>query len=164
MKRLLTLSAVCLVPAAALAQDGPQATATLQGPDGEERGTVEFHEAPDGLLVRVEATGLAEGAHGFHLHETGECAPDFEAAGGHFAPDGNQHGFLNDAGPHAGDLPMIHVHGDGTAMADFYTQLTTLDALMDDDGAAVIVHAQPDTYRDPSSTGDRVACGVIEGM
>jgi len=112
----------------------------------------------------VVAANLEEGAHGFHLHETGACSPDFEAAGGHFAPDGNAHGYFSESGPHAGDLPMIHVDTDGNAMADFYTQLTSLDALMDDDGAAAIVHAEPDTYRDPSETGDRVACGVIEEM
>lgn len=164
MKRLLTLAAVCLAPAIALAQHGAHATASLQGPNGEDMGTVEFHGTADGILVKVEAMNLSEGPHGFHLHETGACSPDFEAAGGHFAPEGNEHGFLNEAGPHAGDLPMIFVAADGTARADFYTQLVTLDELMDDDGAAVIVHSEPDTYRDPSSTGDRVACGEIEEM
>lgn len=161
MNRILILAGLCLVPAGAMAQD---ASTTLTGPDGARHGTVEFHAGPEGIVVRVEATGLPEGMHGFHLHETGACSPDFEAAGGHFAPDGNEHGFLSDAGPHAGDLPMIHVAADGTAHADFYSGPTTLDALMDDDGAAVIVHAQPDTYRDPSETGDRIACGVIEAM
>jgi len=161
MNRIVMLTSLCLIPAAAVAQD---ATARLMGPDGAEHGTVEFHSAPEGIVVRVVAVNLDEGAHGFHLHEMGACSPDFEAAGGHFAPDGNEHGFLNEAGPHAGDLPMIHVDSDGNAMADFYTRLTSLEELMDDDGAAVIVHSEPDTYMDPSSTGDRVACGVIEGM
>lgn len=161
MKRVALLTSLCLCPAVAFAQD---ATARLAGPDGSEHGTVEFHSAPDGIVIRVVAANLEEGAHGFHLHETGACSPDFEAAGGHFAPDGNAHGYFSESGPHAGDLPMIHVDTDGNAMADFYTQLTSLDALMDDDGAAAIVHAEPDTYRDPSETGDRVACGVIEEM
>jgi Cu-Zn family superoxide dismutase len=164
MKRLLALAAFCTLPAAALAQHGSHAAAGLQGPDGEEMGTVEFHGTASGILVRVNAMNLPEGPHGLHLHETGACSPDFGAAGGHFAPEGNQHGFLSENGPHAGDLPMIFVSGEGAARADFFTQLVTLDALMDEDGAAVIVHAEPDTYRDPSETGARVACGVIEGM
>jgi Cu-Zn family superoxide dismutase len=36
-------------------------------------------------------------------------------------------------------------------------------ALLDSDGAAVVVHAKPDDYRtDPAgNAGDRLACGVI---
>jgi len=164
MRRLLALTIFSTLPATAVAQHGAHATASLEGPDGQEMGTVEFHGTADGILVRVDAMNLPEGPHGLHLHETGACSPDFEAAGGHFAPDGNQHGFLDENGPHAGDLPMIFVSAEGTALADFFTQLVTLDALMDGDGAAVIVHAEPDTYRDPSETGARIACGVIEEM
>lgn len=159
--RLAFATALCLAAPAAFAQD---AAATLMGPDGADHGTVEFHAAPEGVVIRVTGRGLPEGPHGLHLHETGACSPDFQAAGDHFAPEGRSHGFMNPDGPHAGDLPMIHVAADGTAMADFYTQLTTLETLMEGDGTAVIVHAEPDSYNDPSATGDRIACGVLEAM
>jgi Cu-Zn family superoxide dismutase len=151
----------CLLPAGAMAQD---ATARLTGADGTDHGMVEMWAGPDGIVLRVNATGLPEGAHGFHIHETGACSPDFEAAGDHFAPDGNAHGFLNEGGPHAGDLPMLHAAADGAAMADYYTGLTDLDALMDEDGAAFIVHEAGDSYEAEAGSGGRLACGVIEAM
>ena len=150
-----------LIPAGAYAQD---ATASLAAADGTDHGTVAFWAAPEGVVIRVDAAGLPEGAHGFHLHETGACSPDFAAAGGHFAPDGGEHGFMNAAGPHEGDLPILHASADGAAKADYYSGRVTLDALMDDDGAAVIVHEAGDSYEAEAGSGGRLACGVIERM
>lgn len=150
---------ILLLPASAFAQD---AVARLVGANGTDHGTAEFWSAPEGLVVRVNATGLPEGPHGLNIHETGACTPDFGAAGGHFAPDSNQHGFMNPEGPHAGDLPILHATADGTATADLHSNLTDLDALMDEDGAAVIVHELGDSYRADAGSGGRLACGVIE--
>jgi superoxide dismutase, Cu-Zn family len=161
MNKAMIAAVACLLPAGALAQD---AMARLTGADGTDHGTVEMWAGPEGIVIRVSATGLPEGAHGFHIHETGACTPDFEAAGDHFAPDGNAHGFLNEDGPHAGDLPMLHVRADGTAMADFYTGLTDLEALMDEDGAAFIVHEGGDSYQEEAGSGAPLACGEIEAM
>ena len=33
--------------------------------------------------------------------------------------------------------------------------------LFDEDGSAVIVHVNPDTYQAEAGAGDRIACGVI---
>nr|WP_299365597.1 superoxide dismutase family protein [uncultured Paracoccus sp.] len=40
--------------------------------------------------------------------------PDFKSAGGHFA-GGKEHGILNAAGPHPGDMPNFTVGADGMA-------------------------------------------------
>lgn len=159
--RRMTILALCLLPATALAQD---ATARLTGADGTDHGRVEFWSAPQGIVIRVDAAGVPEGPHGLHIHETGACEPDFEAAGGHFAPDGNEHGFMNENGPHAGDLPILHAAADGAAMADYYTRLTDLETLTDEDGSAVIIHEAGDSYHAEAGSGGRLACGVIEGM
>ncbi len=54
------------------------------------------------------------GVHAFHIHTTGRCeAPDFESAGGHFAPAGRHHGFLAPGGAHASDLPNARVPAGG---------------------------------------------------
>ena len=76
-------------------------------------------------------------------------------------------GFLHEDGPHAGDLPNIRAGEDGNARAEYFSAAVTLDAgpdhsLFDEDGAAFIVHADPDDYRDVASAGARIACGVIE--
>lgn len=156
----------------AAAQDMPQVEVALRTADGTDAGTVTFVETPGGLLVQARLEKLPEGAHGFHIHETGACAPDFGAAGGHYSPAGAAHGYRSEGGFHAGDLPNIHVQADGTAEADmFATWLTLQDSpkadapypLDDGDGSAIMVHARADDYAaEPSgSTGERIACGVI---
>lgn len=142
------------------------AAAHLVGPDGRAVGTVTLVEGPNGVLVRADVTGLSPGGHGFHIHAVGACEPDFGAAGDHFNPEGIGHGFMEDGGWHAGDLPNIYAAADGTARADFFTAAVTLtpgaeNSLFDADGSAIIVHAKPDSYGESPGAGDRVACGVI---
>jgi Cu-Zn family superoxide dismutase len=168
MQRALVVAAAC---AAALAATAPAraaetAKAQLVGPAGEELGEVTLIQGPRGVLITVGATGLAPGLHGFHIHEVGQCQPDFEAAGEHYAPDGNAHGYLADDGYHAGDLPNLHVDPDGTARADFFTAEVSLQAdaastLFDQDGSAFIVHERMDSYGDQPGAGGRIACGAI---
>ena len=142
------------------------ATAQLMGPDGHAMGTVTLIEGPNGVLVQADVTGLSPGGHGFHIHAVGACEPDFSAAGDHFNPEGIGHGFMQEGGWHAGDLPNIYAAADGTARADFFTAAVTLtpgaeNSIFDADGSAIIVHAKPDSYGESPGAGDRVACGVI---
>ena len=175
MPRLLRvlLAALALLAAAACSADdspgevGAIARATLAAPDGDAMGEVTLTQTPTGVLIAAEVTGLSHGAHGFHIHGVGACSPDFTAAGSHYSPGGEPHGFLHEDGPHAGDLPNIHAGEDGNARAEYFTAAVTLDAgadhsLFDEDGSAFIVHADPDDYRDVASAGARIACGVIE--
>mgnify|MGYP001473476236 CR=1 FL=1 len=147
------------------------ATATLQDAAGEEVGQATFTEVDGGVLIEVTLEGLtveAAGEHGIHLHTTGACTPDFQAAGGHFNPTNAQHGMENPNGPHAGDLPNIEIDADGNASYEATAALVTLgegeNSLLDADGSALVVHAGPDDMKtDPSGdSGDRIACGVIE--
>ena len=145
---------------------GARATAGLTGPDGGDMGTVTLTQGPNGVLISAEVRGLSPGAHGFHLHGVGACTPDFAAAGGHFNPYNEGHGFMTEGAPHPGDLPNIHAGEDGIARADYFTDAITLDdgpdnSIFDADGSAIIVHAKPDSYGDDPEAGDRVACGVI---
>ena len=146
---------------------GARASATLTGPDGAPMGTVMLTQGPHGVLISADVSGLSPGAHGFHIHARGACTPDFAAAGDHFNPGSDGHGFLHEDGAHAGDLPNIHAGADGAARADYFSDAVTLDededhSLFDDDGSAIIVHAKPDSYGEAAGAGDRVACGVIQ--
>jgi Cu-Zn family superoxide dismutase len=113
------------------------------------------------LRLAVSVGGLAPGPHGMHIHARGECAaPDFASAGAHFNPENKQHGRLNPAGPHLGDLPNLVVGADGSAD----TSLALPSGLLGPDVHSLVFHARPDDERtDPSgNSGDRVACAVLQ--
>ena len=166
----LILAAGCAVqvqeaPAAPLAV-GATATAMMAAPDGTAMGTVTLTQGPHGVIVAADVSGLTPGGHGFHIHEVGTCTPDFAAAGDHFTPKSQGHGYLHEAGFHAGDLPNIYAAADGTVRVDVFTSDVTLTvglahSLFDEDGSAFIIHEKPDTYGEDAGAGGRVACGVI---
>jgi Cu-Zn family superoxide dismutase len=155
--------------AAAPSPGKESATATLAGPKGEAIGEAVLTQTPHGVLVTATLHDLTPGPHGFHIHEHGECTAPFTSAGGHFNPSHLHHGYENDHGPHAGDLPNVIVPDSGSAKVEFMAYGVTLrknapTSLLDKDGSALVVHAGPDDYRsDPAgNSGDRVACGVID--
>ena len=125
-------------------------------------------DAGDAIRVRVEAAGLVPGAYGAHIHATGRCdAPGFATAGPHWNPTGAQHGKDNPAGMHKGDLPNLLVGTDGRGSFEYTVPGVSVgrggNRLLDADGAALVIHAQPDDYRtDPSgNSGSRLACGEL---
>ncbi|MCJ8518722.1 Cu-Zn family superoxide dismutase [Pseudorhizobium tarimense] len=175
MRRLVeaaVLSAAMISPA--LAQDATTSPevgrATFIDPEGNSIGTATVKATPNGLLIKAKVANLPAGPHGFHIHETGECNAEggFQSAGGHFAPAGNEHGFMVDGGPHAGDFPNQTVMEDGTMVVEVFNKDLTLsegeNAVLDDDGAAIVIHSTADDYRTQPSgaSGDRIACAVIE--
>ncbi|TFI57378.1 superoxide dismutase family protein [Sphingomonas parva] len=125
-------------------------------------------EVGDGIRVRVESVALPQGAYGAHVHVTGRCDPPaFTTAGPHWNPTGRQHGKDNPQGMHKGDLPNLLVGTDGRGSFEYTIPDASLtggaSALLDADGAAVVVHQSADDYRtDPSgNSGNRIACGVL---
>jgi Cu-Zn family superoxide dismutase len=158
-----------------VATESPAAIATLRDASGRDVGSAEFRSADKGLAVRIRVSGLSAGSHGVHIHAIGTCdaatTVAFSSAGGHFNPTSKQHGRLNPAGHHAGDLPNIVVDGSGNGTLDTSAESLALTeglaAILDADGSAVIVHANQDDERTdagpsgPGNSGARVACGVI---
>jgi len=143
---------------------GRVATATLRLADGTEVGTTRMSEVAGGLRVTVDVHGLKPGTHGAHLHTVGKCdAPDFASAGPHWNPTNMKHGSMNPQGPHEGDLPNLTIGADGRGTLGVNVPGASLDALLDADGAAMVIHANSDDLMtDPSgNSGGRVACGVL---
>jgi len=137
--------------------------------EGIDIGTATFKEGEGGVYIHLQAHHLPEGLHGFHIHEVGLCeAPDFESAGGHFNPDGKNHGFDDPEGPHAGDMENIEVAADGTVNIEKVNDRVTLEkdvphSLFHEGGTTLMIHADPDDYvsQPAGDAGERIACGVI---
>jgi superoxide dismutase, Cu-Zn family len=128
-----------------------------------------YSKKHNALIVKIKAEGLTRGEHGVHLHMVGTCeGPKFATAGAHWNPTNKMHGLSNAEGSHSGDMPNMLVGKKGKGKLQYEIaggQLNGEGGLLDQDGAAVIIHAQSDDQRtDPSgNSGDRVACGVIIG-
>jgi Cu-Zn family superoxide dismutase len=142
------------------------ATADLKPTTGSSAtGKVVFEQRGDTIIVRADIAGLKSGqAHGFHIHEKGDCSSgDGMSAGGHFNPTGQPHG-PQDAAHHAGDLPSLQADAGGRAQTTFSVRgLTVGSGPTDIVGKGLIVHAQPDDYRTQptGNAGGRIACAVI---
>jgi Cu-Zn family superoxide dismutase len=156
-------------PLSVVAEVNRTAFATLRHRDGSTVGRVALRETPEGLRVAVDLLGVVPGPHALHIHAVGRCErPDFESAGDHFNPDHRQHGFEAANGPHAGDLPNIFVPDRGAVSVEMLARGLRLadgsaHALLDGDGAAVVLHAgMDDQVSQPAGeAGMRLACGVV---
>lgn len=119
--------------------------------------------------ITLVVTGLSDGKHAVHLHQTAACTP-CGAAGGHFDPGPNSNTSPDGNHPfHMGDLINIRSHN-GFAVLHTTTSRVTLSpgvlSLFDDDGSAFIVHTNEDTYCPDGvvagcAGGSRDACGII---
>lgn len=152
------------------------AVAEIQGaPDSNVSGTVTLTENQSTEIlptveVKAEINGLPPNSrHGFHIHETAQCEPNFGEAGGHFDP-----GPFGETDPdanhpfHMGDLPNLVADAQGNAVLTHRTNRITLSpgplSLFDEDGSAFIVHVDEDqgtTGVQGGAGGDRLGCGVI---
>lgn len=155
------------------AQTSPEArTSSLKSPNGQVIGQVTVTAAPNGVILRVQAKGLTPGWHGMHFHEKADCSdPAFKRSGGHIhAKTPVVHGMLNADFNDSGDLPNLYVNSDGSATVELYSTLVTLDpsgarpALLDTDGSALVIHANPDDYKSQpiGGAGERIACATIQ--
>lgn len=145
---------------------GERANVEMKDASGKSLGNIVVTETTGGALIQVKLTGLPPGPHGFHIHETGKCEGDFSSAGGILNPLGAKHGFSNEEGPMAGDLPNLIVPANGELEVELITTLVSLsgeEGIFDSDGAALILFEKGDNYTsDPEGdAGARIACGVF---
>jgi superoxide dismutase, Cu-Zn family len=143
------------------------ATAEIKIAGGQSAGTVTLTEVASGTLIKVDLKGLPPGAHGFHVHEAGTCDGDFSSAGAIYNPLGAKHGFINEEGPMAGDLPNLVAGADGSVHAEIMTPYLHLnkdteDTIFDADGSALVIFEKADDYQsDPEESDKRIGCGII---
>lgn len=166
MRRVLILIIAALALTACAAK-GPMAEVDLNPTKGNvAAGHMTFVQEGNIVVVKGMFSGLTPGAHGFHIHEKGDCsAPDATSAGGHFNPTGAKHGSPGAASHHLGDLPMLAAGADGNAHFEARMDGISIgEGVGNIIGRSVIVHAQPDdfTTQPTGNSGARVACGVIK--
>lgn len=153
----------------------PEAVAKIINARGQQIGDATLEETPHGVLIEVELrdyTGrehVSPGVHAFHIHAVGRCdPPEFASIGEHYNPTRRQHGLLNPAGMHVGDLLNLHMPVGHAQHFEVLAPDATLrpgeNSLLDDDGSALVIHEHSDDYRtDPGgNAGGAIACGVIE--
>ena len=164
---LVTVVLLAVPARAEDASNAQRASAVLKDASGKEVGRAVFTATPSGALLDLKLDGVPPGVHALHIHAVGKCdPPDFKSAGPDFNPDQTKHGIMNSEGPHAGDLPNIHVPPDGKLEVEFLNPVVTISqeaALLDTDGTSIVIHANADDYKtDPDgNSGPGIACGVI---
>lgn len=129
-------------------------------------GYVVLTQTKDGVHIKARLRGLKPGAsHAIHIHEFGDLSKrDGTSAGGHFNPDGHEHGLpLTDAVHHAGDLGNLVADEKGFADMDLSFKGITLTvgklAVL---GRAIVIHKEKDDGGQPTgNAGPRIAIGVI---
>ena len=143
-----------------------KAQATLKDASDKEVGHATLIGTTGGVLITLDLTAVPAGERAIHIHAVGKCEPPkFESAGPHFNPEQHQHGVINPKGPHAGDMPNLHVPESGKLQVEVLNTNVAISeaSLLDADGSAIVIHAAADDYKtDPAgNAGDRIACGVI---
>ena len=168
-RSVITFAAACAITILPAAAQKKSASAELMDAQGKVVGKATFKPAKDGVEMSVEVNGLPPGAHALHVHGVGKCeAPGFTSAGGHFNPEGKQHGTMNPQGHHAGDLPNLTVAANGKGKWKGVVAGVTMgdgkNSLFHPEGTAVVIHAVADDMKsDPAgNAGARIACGVIK--
>ena len=167
LKAALAMAVLALAALASPVLAAGTATAVLKDPEGKVVGKVTLVAVPTGILLDVDLSALPAGDHALHIHGVGKCEPpSFKSAGGHFNPLEEEHGLMNLEGPHAGDMPNIHIPDNGKLKIEVLNPMVTLsgdNAILDGDGSALVIHAGADDYKtNPSGdAGARIACGVV---
>lgn len=155
-----------IVRAADMGAEVKEAIAVIHGTKGNEKvhGTVKFTDTGSGVKVVAHVEGLnANGEHGFHIHEFGDCsAPDAASAGGHYNPEKHDHGKPGEGKAHVGDMGNLKADANGVAHLEVTLPAATITGKNAILGRGVIVHAKPDDFSQPvGNAGPRIGCGVI---
>jgi superoxide dismutase, Cu-Zn family len=158
--------ATVLGVSAAFAADSYRGSAIIKGTaEGSAiSGEARFEDTKAGLKVSVTIKGVSDGDHALHLHEFGDCGDAGRAAGGHYNPEGHQHGDALKAPKkaHGGDLGNA-ASKDGTIVFEAVLPRVTLSkGKRGAAGRSIVLHEKADDFTQPAgNAGGRIACGSI---
>ena len=147
------------------AEETIKAIAQLEHTVDDVQGFVKFKQKPGNpTIIKGIIKGLKPGKHGFHIHEYGDLSDGCASAGGHYNPDGVDHGNISQG--HVGDLGNITADQTGTARFQIKAERVQLSDVV---GRAIVIHADEDDLGKggdeeslkTGNAGDRLGCGVI---
>jgi Cu-Zn family superoxide dismutase len=138
--------------------------------DSDVKGEVTFTEENGAVKMMANLSGLTEGEHAIHIHQTADCSSaDGKSTGGHWNPTNEPHGKWGaEEGYHKGDIGNFVADAAGNAVKEFETDQWCIgceDENKNIVGKAVIVHQGIDDFTSQPSgaAGARVSCtGIIQ--
>ena len=145
-----------------------KAVVQLEHVEGDISGGIVLKQEPNKpTIIRGQIKGLTPGKHGIHIHEFGDLSDGCDSAGGHYNPDGVDHGDL--AIGHVGDLGNIVANELGIASFKIVARRVDLSGDRSVVGRAMVIHADEDDLGlggdeeslKTGNAGERLACGVI---
>lgn len=146
--------------------DIKQAVAMMSSTEGNTaKGVVTFTQLDGGVRIVADIEGLRPySQHAFHIHMFGDARDSTgKSAGGHYNPEGHQHGAPDSIERHAGDLGNLQSDGKGRAR---YERIDSNFSIAGEKnpvlGRGVIIHAGEDKFTQPAGgAGARIAIGTI---
>ena len=154
------------------AEETVKALVQFEHTEGDVQGIIKMKQAPGKpTIIRGLIKGLEPGEHGLHIHEFGDLSDGCASAGGHYNPDGVDHGPLEGGmkDAHVGDLGNIVANEKGEARFKIVARRVDLSGDRSVVGRAVVVHADRDDLGKggdeeslkTGNAGERLGCGVI---
>ena len=150
------------------AEEIVKAVVQLEHVEGDISGGIVLKQEPNKpTIIRGQIKGLKPGKHGIHIHEFGDLSDGCDSAGGHYNPDGVDHGDLMQG--HVGDLGNIVADEQGIARFKIVARRVDLSGDRSVVGRAMVIHADEDDLGlggdeeslKTGNAGERLACGVI---
>ena len=143
-----------------------QVVAVMQPTEGNKAGgTGVFTQTKDGVKVEANITGLSpDSDHAIHVHQFGDVRlGNGKGTGGHYNPEGHDHGLPATAKRHAGDLGNLKADDKGAASYTILAKNISVAGLKNPVvGRGVIIHAKVDDGGQPTgNAGARISQGVI---
>lgn len=129
------------------------------------KGVVTFETLEDGQVkITAKISGLTPNQkHAMHVHEFGDITgPDGMTTGGHYNPEGHEHGLPEQEKRHAGDFGNLQADAEGNADFTLTVDNLTITEKNAVIGRGIVIHAKPDDGGQPTgNAGDRIGVGVI---